>query len=541
MWGTAVLAAISIGNYIYHRWFDEPPKPKPAPELTLPRVDDGAPYAIYYGTCRIKNVIVAYTTKPISFYHQDGDDLDRVALGPEDSPIVIYFVNMMLVLGIPFLNGEQTLYNMWMGDEQLSYGSAVQPWELRGDGTDFGLNQCNLFSRQTSAKGSIEFLNGYIGQQLVQRVSPFASYSEAGFHMINSTTGGNDWENPTGTVDPTLVPGYRGFTSVFLYGRELQPDSGKTLLYWLVGETASIPQFSFEARTLPTTYLGPAASVPVDEGDGLWHDQGDANPVDVLYDLLTGTHGKLALPTSRIHLASFQAAATTLYNEGNGFSYAFTQGMSANDIIEMILTQVDGIIYEDPVDGLIRLKLVRNDYDPLTVPVINPTNCVDIKNFAAGGWTDVPNKVRITYSNRLDNYNDDSAVAHNQANAIGQDGQVREVQISMPGVTSWGNATAIATRELMARSRPLLKCRVIVDRTFRNIVPGDVVKLNWPKWKLSNAIMRVASVNRGTVGSNSVAIDLIQDYYYVWKSRPPVGGGGSFLAPPPTTGAPVII
>jgi hypothetical protein len=52
-------------------------------------------------------------------------------------------------------------------------------------------------------------------------------------------------------------------------------------------------------------------------------------------------------------------------------------------------------------------------------------------------------------------------------------------------------------------------------------VPGDVVSLSWPEYGISGVVMRVANVSRGTLANGAIKLDLLQDFFYVWRYQPP--------------------
>lgn len=541
-WDDAGLAALLVGDYVYHRWFDEPPKPVPAKQVTLPRTDDGAPYPIFYGRTRVKSSIVAWADKPLF-----------AALPEASDPTYHYFLSMMLVIGIPFQEGDQKLLAMWAGDT-LFRQSPFNPTgytpvgiaDLVGDGSDFGvryagvqLDTIGLATEWPAAMfGAVEFMDGNDSQRLVD-VGTGDPLTEAGRHMTQTVAATADpWGDLYGAINVTDVPGYRGFASVFLYNildnvNGVLGADGHTLYHWCVGDVPSVPQLSFEMQSLPGSWWGPAQGVPVNEGD-ITRDAGDANPMDVLYDILAGTKGKLGINPLRIDTSTFITAAATLYSEGLGYSNTLDAGRNARDIVDEMMRYIDGTIYEDPRDGLIRVKLIRADYDPASLLTISPTTGgIEIKSFAAGGWTDIPNRMRVSFPDRSLDYNDNSGVTPDEANVLGQDGDVREIQIRFDMCRELATANALADRELAARCRPLIKCTAVVDRRYRLLVPGDVVILNWPEWQLSGAVMRVASVNRGSLEDGAVVLSLIQDYFYVWRGNPPsrVPGGLSLKTP----------
>lgn len=481
-------AALLIGDYIYHRLTDKQDKPTPVREMKLPHAEDGAPIAMIYGRCRVRTPILAWHGIPRSAVGSVGNgsqDVDR-----------IYLMDMFLVLGLAMNdgNGDSDVHGMWAGDVQFdwldtdaTHALAEQPRSI-----DTATNlPVNIFHG-----GSVEIFDGDPAQELTDATGA-AVTDIAGSMLTNSDP----------AVAGTDVPGYRGYISVGLFA-----GGG---FWWSLGANASPPAYSFEASSYEDGDNYPAVGIYARIGY-------DLNPINALYDFLKGKHGKAGIdPTTYIDSASFAVAATTLYSESHGYSRCIDRSAPLDKHITELLEQIDAALYADEKDSKYKIKLIRNDYSIPDLPHITKDNCVDLINFSIGGWTGLTNKVRLVYSNRDRGYNDDSAVAHNTANAAGQDGLVNETVISMPGVTVTALAERLARRELAARSRPVMKCRAIVTREFIRVNPGDAVLCTWSDPDISRIVFRVAAVDRGTLENGKVALDLIQDYFYSYRSAPP--------------------
>jgi hypothetical protein len=45
--------------------------------------------------------------------------------------------------------------------------------------------------------------------------------------------------------------------------------------------------------------------------------------------------------------------------------------------------------------------------------------------------------------------------------------------------------------------------------------------VQWTDPDIANIVFRVAAVDRGTIDDGKIALDLLQDYFYVTRSQPP--------------------
>lgn len=492
-----VQLAIVVGVYAYHRWFeDKPPKPKPA-DANMPRVEEGGAVPIIYGRCRVRAPILSWYGFAKAYANADTD-------GFGGSNEYLWGADFLYVLGLTFNNGTNRVHNVWAGELKLFWDDTnftVHGHAATGDGEfeEDILIESSLVNGSGFVGGKIEFLNGKPLQRLIDS-GTFAPTTEAGRRIQLASS-------PT----PDLVPAFRGYLSALLFNGPFgtwSPVTGSTRGFW-IGATPNPPAFSFEASSYPVYGTGPFSQV----GD-------DANPADVIYDILIGTFGKLGLNPSQIDITAFAECSYTLYSEGHGYSRAFEERMTAAEMIQDVLRHIDGVVYFDQATQKIVLKLIRADYNSSLIPAITPDNCEDLKFADAGGWTSIHNKVRVVYSDRANNYQDGSVTAQNPANFFGQSSEAAEIVLQFPGCTTRSQADQIAARELAARSRPLLKCQALVDRRLLPARPGDVLALYWPEANVSNRLMRVAAESPGDAGSNSVLLNLIEDYFYVYRFEP---------------------
>lgn len=460
-----------LGQYIYHRIVDEKPQ-GPRNDFSMPIMEEGGARAKLFGRDRVRQPVLAWLG-------DSSTEAGSVGNGSPNSPAV-YRASMLMTLGSGFQGGTHNIHGGWINDVKLSW---LMP-----------LAEIPNFGASGFIGGSVEILTGGSSQQLVDGGG--AAVTDAGGRMLANG------------VSATQIPGYRNRFSVFLFS-----GAGG----WYLGGSSSFPTFNFEASSYSSNHpqLGLYARIG-----------NDANPVNVIFEVLTGTLDMLGLPESLVDIQSFQSAQYTLHTESHGYSRCWDKRTPARDIINDVLRQIDGFIYEDQRTGKICIRLARNDYVPADLPVIDRNNCRRITGFAMNSRANIVNKVRVVFENRDKDYADDSATAQNMANAAGQDGQVVEEVIEYRGCKNPTTAERLADRELGIRSKPVVKCSAHVSRSFLRTNIGDVVKLVWNAPDI-NAIFRVVGVDRGEPGDETIRIDLLLDANYVWRNQIPI---------PPDTG-----
>lgn len=506
--------AYLVGRYAWHKIFDPENKTvRPRTEVVVPRTEEGEPIPLIYGRCRVRAPVLAWIGTP---HVQTGQDFFDT--GGDITPVDNsnwWTCSMFFTIGIPFLDGDNHIHSMWTGERKfVKYTdngvitNGVELSELTGEGGfEDSTRPCwmgtSYFDTEGCEQGNVEFLNGNSSQVLFDP-STDSPTTVAGRYMTVNT--GNGPTQLQGNIPRAYVPAYRGYLSACLYRKV-----GNSI-HWLIGNQPSVAQHSFEVSS-----YHPLAIFHDEQGATAPRIGQEENPVTVIFDILTRW---LGIPVADIDGPNFYLCSVKLYEENNGYSRAVEKDSRADEILGEILQQIDAVLFQDTADGKIKLKLLRNDYDPRTIPIISRTNGCRFEPTGIG-WADTPNKVRIVFPNRLKNYQDDSVEAQNLANLIANGMKANEVVIHMPGVCTSELAATIAARELGHLSQPLIAGTAYVDRTKYRANPGDAFKVVWTNPDISGIVFRVVNVDRGTREDGTIKLDLIQDSYFVWRSRIP--------------------
>lgn len=286
-----------------------------------------------------------------------------------------------------------------------------------------------------------------------------------------------------------------------------------------IGNSTSIDPWSFEVRRIPNGLgLGTAT---VNSGN-------DANPMNVVYELITDPIYGFGHPAADVDLTAFTNAANTLRTEGNGFSGTLDSPKEADELMRELQRQIDGFVFRDHRTGKWTVKLNRADYDINTVPQL--TNPKDVRDFSRGSWEDTTNEVHVQFFNRVNNYTEDFALAQDMANAMIQGGGSVSTGVIHPatsnfmGVKDATLANQLAWRGLRTLSYPLAKATFVVDRSFWDTTPGDVIAWTDTARGFVKLPMRVFKADYGDLEDNAIKLDCVQDVFYF--------GAGSYGSPP---------
>lgn len=95
----------------------------------------------------------------------------------------------------------------------------------------------------------------------------------------------------------------------------------------------------------------------------------------MIYECSTNTDWGMGAIRTTIHTASFMASALTLQRKF-GLSMAWIQQSDIEKMVSEIIDHIQAFLYLDPEDGLWHLDLLRDDYDPDTLDLLDESNSV---------------------------------------------------------------------------------------------------------------------------------------------------------------------
>lgn len=462
-----------IGNFVYHRYIEEKPETQRPADVSLPRVDVGAPVPLIYGRCRVRAPILAWSGN----YSVPGD---------EDP---YYHADFLFIVGIPF-NGGIGLIGDQVGSSGSTGGVYAGDVMLPTLMTNFpghpGVR--SWVSTQSGDPASLHIAGVLYDGRTTQDANDDVAGAFRSIHDAMVTAGHAS----------STIPGYR--QQIVAFGR------------YSLGISPSVPSFGFEVIARST---GSAS----DLGVSGWAGIDDADPAAVIFDILTSPFGKLRLPISMIDKPSFAQASATLLTEQvtvpHGYSLSIEQLTDGEAIIKDVLRHIDGMIYQDPATGLVVLRLVRAPGVDDVFDDINPTNMLTPGSgwYVVQGWAEEPNQVRVRYIDRNQNYNTSSVMAQNQAAIQANQGRPRTLELEFLGCSNAAYASYLAARELAVVSRPLAKATVRVTRAFAKHRIGDIVTLTWPQLNIVKMQMRIVRMNFGKPGDSAITLDLIRDVF----------------------------
>jgi hypothetical protein len=256
---------------------------------------------------------------------------------------------------------------------------------------------------------------------------------------------------------------------------------------------------------------------------------GDMNPAHIVYECLTNSVWGMGYATGSVDSSSFTAAADALYTEGFGLSMAWTQQSSIESFIKVVLDHIGGVLYVKPDTGLFALKLIRADYVKSSLPLYGPSNLISATDYQRQAWGETINEVTVVFTDRSINKKS-SVTVQDLANITNQGGVVSQSK-PYPGISNAAMARRLAMRDLLAASTPLARVKLTANRTAWATTPGDVIRLTWPAYGVSEVVFRVLEVNRGTLQDGTITIDAIEDVFGLPTNTYVGNQGGLWTSP----------
>ncbi len=255
----------------------------------------------------------------------------------------------------------------------------------------------------------------------------------------------------------------------------------------------------------------------------------DLNPAHIIRECLTDPDWGMGYQDADIDDASFQAAANVLANEGLGISLLWDRQTTLESFVAEVIKHIDAALYVSRATGKFVLKLIRFDYDPETLLVLDESNIAKIQNPSTPTFGELTNSITVKFWDA--ETSKDASVTLQDPALIQMQGAVIGTTVQYPGFTYSRNAVIAAQRDLRSVSFPLFACTIFANRDAKDLNIGDVFKLSWGKWQIDNLIMRVTALAFGDGKSSQVRITCVQDVFNTPDVQLVLDDGGAWEDP----------
>lgn len=208
---------------------------------------------------------------------------------------------------------------------------------------------------------------------------------------------------------------------------------------------------------------------------------------------------------------TFTAAADTLYAEGFGLSLFWENGLSRDEFQQLVERHIDGNFYVDRLTGKWEIKLIRDDYDVETLPVLDASIITDWQEASRSMPAELPNYVSLTYTRREDGEPTTLSLAN--LGALQTVGRIRAEKVEYPGITRAALASRVLLRDTIALTTPLWTGACTVAWLDPALNKGSVVIINEPRIGMNNVVVRLTEIEESDGADTSVLIRFVEDVF----------------------------
>ena len=255
------------------------------------------------------------------------------------------------------------------------------------------------------------------------------------------------------------------------------------------------------------------------------------NPIHIIHEMITDPEYSLTF-SNAIDYTSFTQAAQTAYNEGFGLSFVWDNPQAGEQIMEDVMSYIDGHLRVNPTTNEFEIKLMRDDFNVADLPVITGDDLLSVDGPTKLLAADVPNMVQVNYTDPITRK---SAVvtARNEA-LISTHGENPKF-VDAPYLLDPDRANEMAYRVLRRVTANPGTSTFKGFRILAQFNKGDVFRLQWPEEGFKDVVLRVMSVDYGSVRNGTVSLTAEEDIYAAPRAvyTTPAGSGWTNTAEAP--------
>lgn len=230
------------------------------------------------------------------------------------------------------------------------------------------------------------------------------------------------------------------------------------------------------------------------------------NAVSAITDVITNDWGGAGINISNINTVNFSSKALIVDAENNASAITENGGMSFKSLLNLLLNQIMGIIYQNPSTGKLELSLIRKNFSFVLDNNLTSSDIVNIRGFDKTGWNNTLDKLAGNYTDRSLDYTPNTVYAQNPS----------VEKKSKPGERNYAYVTNaqlcidLLARDLKVSSSPLFSISIEANRKAADLVPGSVATVSWPKYKLYGVPVVVQKIKDMPTEQNTVIVDALQ-------------------------------
>lgn len=458
----------------------KPPSPKPAmlEDFDLPVAEEDRAIPWLFGRARFTGANVVWF----------GDlDIQKIRkssfLGGSQVTGFKYFLGLHLILGYTLdriLAIDWGDKSVWTGDEDAN--------------TTIFINKADVFggnSGEGGAYGKVDFMFGHddqdVNEYLLGRLgAPLQAHLAVTGLVFRGANTGGDIGTPFDPVALKFGGRGKGF---------------------YVGNTPYVKPIAVSGERIFGDW----------QGDDIWYpetaqvDSAGMNPAHIAYQVITDAERGQGSPVAMLDDTSYRSFADLCIEESLGLDLLWNATTPVEDFLQIVADHTACIFAYDMLSGKYIVRPVRGDYDVDALQSFDPSNVIKCENYQRRSWGETVNELTIMFTDPV-TLKSTGIIVQDLGNIRSQNVRIPE-KIDRSGIRDPQVIRVVAGRELAARATPLSRCDITLNRIGFGYIPGDVIILAWPEYKLAPTVMRVIDMNVSPLGDGFITASLVEDIY----------------------------
>lgn len=233
------------------------------------------------------------------------------------------------------------------------------------------------------------------------------------------------------------------------------------------------------------------------------------NPAHILFECATNSNWGRGLSWNDIDIDSFKITADKLFAEKFGLCFRYNRQDQLQMFIQQILDHIGAAQYADLSTGKLKLKLIRNDYDPDKLPLFTYDNGIlSVQDDDSASSDASYNEIVVTYHNPVTH--EDATVRAQNLASIQQVGLISN-SVEYKAVPTQELAARLADRDLEMNAAGITRLIIKFDRRGGILEPASCFRVSLPDRDIENMILRVGKVEEQNDGA--LLITGVQDVF----------------------------
>lgn len=254
----------------------------------------------------------------------------------------------------------------------------------------------------------------------------------------------------------------------------------------------------------------------------------DANPAAVLYEIFTNTRWGRGMSPDDIDIDSFRSAAQFFEANNIGMSFSLETQNVVSDATEIIRNHVSTLVLS--VAGVLKCICLLDRSNAYTPRIrLTSENVLD-PQMSRPGWVGTVNELRGEFLNRLNNYQNEIVIAHDDGN-LATVQRINSMKISLSAFSNRDTAERMTRMLIQQMAQPQGSLKFTMNRFESRLEPGQFVEFVWSEWSAgaTTTYWRVAEVSDQDQDDDGLQVTLVEDLY----ATPVEGVADEFEAPVP--------